>query len=154
MVSIKCFSARNKSKLFARVKFIVDLLFLELCKSCSASGIELETTTFRNFPCTCVFSGGQKLFSIFCILGFYRSQLQHIAAQASHPLEKVQHVQILCKHAGFYCEGWNCLALVPISRKALSAGAPPANTRMEIRLKIDHCSSSYKILIIPSRFTC
>ena len=81
------------------------------------------------------FPGEQKIFSVSCGLGFHRSQSQHISAQALHPLGKVQHVRLLCEHAGFYCEGWNCLwALVLIYQKALIAAVRPANTSMETRL--------------------
>ena len=48
-----------------------------------------------------------------CVIGSQKSQ--HIRAQASHPLAKIQHVRLCCEHAGFCCKGWNCLwALVSI----------------------------------------
>ena len=45
-----------------------------------------------------------------CGIGFYRSQSQHIAAQASQALAKVQHVRLCCgafiAKAGIACELW------------------------------------------------
>ena len=84
------------------------LLYLEACKSRSASGISSEISTFRKsslfflFLALLFFFGGQKIFVVSCMVGFYRSQ--HIAAQASQALAKVQHVRHCCEVAGFCCE--------------------------------------------------
>ena len=67
------------------------LLYLEACKSRSASGISSEISTFRKsslfflFLALLFFFGGQNIFFP-CVVGFYRSQSQHIAAQASQAL--------------------------------------------------------------------
>ena len=69
-----------------------------------------------------------------CVVGFYRSQSQHIVAQASQAFTKVEHVRLCCELAGFCCEGWDCLwSLVSIHRVASSAVVRPANTCMETR---------------------
>ena len=101
------------------------LWYLESCKSRSASGIYSEITTLRKsslfflFLALLFFFGGQKIFFVSCVVGFYRSQLQHIAAQASQALAKVQHVRLCCEVAGFCCEGCDRLwLLVSIHRCA------------------------------------
>ena len=86
-------------------------LYFEACKSRSASGIQSEITTFQKSSLFILllallfFFGGQKIFVVSCVVGFYRSQSQHIAAQASQALAKVQHVRLCCELAGFCCEG-------------------------------------------------
>ena len=68
--------------------------------------------SYKVVPWPYFFSGGQKILFVFCVSGFHRSQLQHIAAQASHLLGEVQHVRLLCEHAGFIamagivCDHW------------------------------------------------
>ena len=137
LVSIKCFSACNRSELFARASVIAfcrfpslgllrSLLYLEVRKPRSASGIELETPTFRKslqyflFLALLIFSGGQKIFFVSFVIGSHRAQSQRIGAQASHPLAKVQNVRLCCEYAGFCCEGCDWLwALVPIHREPL-----------------------------------
>ena len=58
--------------------------------------------------------GGQKIFFVSRIIGFYRSKLQQITAQASQALPKVQHVRLYCKLAGFCCEGWDLLESIGV----------------------------------------
>ena len=101
------------------------LWYLEPCKSRSASGIQSEITTFRKsslffffFALLFIF-GGQKIFVVSCVVGFYRSQSQHTATQASQALAKVQHVWLCCQLAGFCCECCDRLwSLVSIHREA------------------------------------
>ena len=70
---------------------------MEERKSGRAFGIQPEITTFRTSSLFffvfgfAFFFGGQKIF-VSCVVGFYRSQTQHIAAQASQALAKVTHV--------------------------------------------------------------
>ena len=47
-----------------------------------------------------------QLSSFFCVhvVGFYRSQSQHIATQALQALAKTQHVQLCCELTGFCCK--------------------------------------------------
>ena len=85
-----------------------DLSYLEACKSRSASGIQLEITTFRKPPLFPLFlallffsEDKKKIFVVSCVVGFYRSQSQLIAAQALQALAKVQHVGLCCEVAGF-----------------------------------------------------
>ena len=116
------------------------LLYLEVCKSRSASSIELEIPTFPKvliFSCFefALFFGWQEIYFVSYAIGFYRSQSQHIVAQASQALAKVQHLQLCCELAGFCCEGWDCLReLVSMHRKASGAVVRPANARMKTRL--------------------
>ena len=78
------------------------------------------------------------MFFVSCVVGFYRSQSQNIAAQTSQALAKVQHVRLCCEVAGFCSKGWDCLwALVSIHLEASSAVVRPANTCMETRLNIN-----------------
>ena len=91
------------------------LLYLEVCESRSAFGIELKITTFRKWLLyflvfiLALFFGGQKVVFVSWVIGFHKLQSQHIAAQALHPLAKVPHMRLCCEHAGFCCEGWDCL---------------------------------------------
>ena len=116
------------------------LLYLEVCKSRSASSIELEIPTFPKvliFSCFefALFFGWQKIYFVSYAIGFYRSQSQHIVAQASQALAKVQHLQLCCELAGFCCEGWDCLwSLVSIHRETSKTIVRPSNTCMETRL--------------------
>ena len=114
------------------------LLYLEVCKPRSASGIELEIMTFRKsmliffwFELCSFFSKNRNYF---CVLS-YRFPQVTVTAYPGTSLAKVQHVQLCCEHAGFYCESWDCLwALVSIHRETLSTVVRPANTCMETRL--------------------
>ena len=75
------------------------------------------------------FFGGRKILFISCVVGFYRSQSQLIAAQASQALAKVQHVRLCCELAGLCCDGCDRLcSLVSIHREASSAVVRPAST--------------------------
>ena len=97
------------------------LLYLKVCKSLSASGIEMKITTF--LICFvfshALFFGGQKIFSVSCVIGWRRSQSQHIAALALHPLAKVQRVRLFFEHAGFCCEDWGLLVSIHVHRALL-----------------------------------
>ena len=85
----------------------------------------------------CSFFSEYRKYFFSCVVGFYRPQSQHIAAQA---LAKVQHVRFCCDLAGFCCEGCDPLgSLAFIHLEASRAVVRPANTCMETRL--------YKILI-------
>ena len=103
----------------------------------SASGIQSEITTFRKsslffffFALLFIF-GGQKIFVVSCVVGFYRSQSQHTATQASQALAKVQHVWLCCQLAGFCCECCDRLwSLVSIHREASRAVVRLAKTCM------------------------
>ena len=120
LVSIKCSSARNISELFAYANVI------EFCPFPMATIVRFIARSFvfgyvnrksllYFLLLTLLFCEEQKILFVSCVIGFHRSQSQHIAAQASHPLAKVQHVQLCCEHAGFCCKGWYCFcALVPI----------------------------------------
>ena len=116
----------------------VFFLYMEVCISPSASGIEVETTTFwksllYSLFLALLFFQKTKIF-VCCIIGSHRSQSQHISAQASHSLAKVQHVQLCFEHTGF-C--WDCLwALVPMHRETSSAVVLPPNTCTETSLKV------------------
>ena len=71
----------------------------------------LKSLLYFSFLALLFFSGGQKIFFVSCVIGFHRSQSQHIAAQASQALVKVQHVaslQAFVAKAGIVCEHW-CL---------------------------------------------
>ena len=64
------------------------LLYLEVCKSQSASGIALEITTFQEsllyfFVLSFAFFLRTQNLFVTCIIGSHRSQSQQIAAQAS-----------------------------------------------------------------------
>ena len=121
--------------------FLRDILYMKVCKSSSESGIKLEITTFRKqlliffvFSLAHFFQKTENFF-VTCVIGSYRSQSQHIAAQASHPLVKVQHVQLCCEHTSFCCEGWGCLrALMSIYRETSSTIGFSANTCMKTSL--------------------
>ena len=113
-----------------------------ICESRSAPSIELEITTCRNlllyflFLVLLFFPEDRKSFFVFCVIDSYRSQSQHIGAQASHLLAKVQHVRLCCELAGFCCEGWDFLwALVSIYRETSSAVVLLASKCMETSLK-------------------
>ena len=100
-----------------------------------AFGIQSEITTFQKWLFFCfvfgfaLFFGGQKIFLVSCVVGFYISQSQHIAAQA---LAKVQHVRLCCELAGFCCEGcYRLWSLVSIHLEASRVVVRPANTCIE-----------------------
>ena len=118
------------------------LLYLEERKSGRAFGIQPEITTFRTsslFWALLFFLEDRKFF-FSCVVGFYRSQSQHIAAQA---LAKVQHVRLCCELACFGCEGCDRLwSLVSIHLEASHAVVRPANTCMETRLQKKHRQTS------------
>ena len=62
------------------------LLYLKVCKS-----KVVDIFCFQ----LCLFCGGQKIIFVPCIIHSHRSQ--HIMAQASHPLSKVYHVQLILR---------------------------------------------------------
>ena len=91
------------------------LLYLEACKSRSASGIESEITTFRKSSlffqllALLFFFGGQKIFFISRIVSFYRSQSQNIATQASQKSNMCNFVarsQAFVAKAVIACDHW------------------------------------------------
>ena len=65
------------------------LLYLEACKSHSVIVVVILLSL------AVLFFGEQNILVVFWVVGFYRSQ--HIAAQASQALAKVQHVPLCCK---------------------------------------------------------
>ena len=90
------------------------LLYLEVCKSRSTSGIELEITTFQKsllyfvLRFSLFFQRTENLFAS-CIIGSHRSQSQHIAAQASqrfHLCDFVASTHAFIAKARIACEQW------------------------------------------------
>ena len=64
------------------------LLCLEVCKSCSASGIEFRNNDFpkvvvKVLKLCSLFSEDRKYYFLYYIIGSHRSQSLHIAAKAS-----------------------------------------------------------------------
>ena len=56
-----------------------------------------------------LFFGGQKIFFVSCVVGFYRSQSQRIAAQASQKFNMCDFVassQAFAVKAGIACDHW------------------------------------------------
>ena len=132
--TLLCFAGFHKQPSSA---FLRGLLYLEVCKSCIAYGIELEIMTFRRsslyflFCALLYFSEDKKYF---CILHYWFSQAT-VTAYHSTGLAKVQHVRLCCEHVGFCCKCWDCLwALVSIHRETSNAVVHPANACMETRL--------------------
>ena len=87
---------------------------MEVCKSRSAPGVELEITTFRKSPlyffCFRLISFFRKKekYSVSCVIGFHRSQ--HIAAQASQKFNMCDFVasaQVFIAKAKIACEQWS-----------------------------------------------
>ena len=125
LVSIKCFSGRNKSELFARANAVAFCQFL-----------------VRN-------NGFLKVAVVFFVLAllfsFRRTEYLFFSCTG---LAKVWHVRLCCELAGFCCEGCDCLwALVSIHREELCTVVRPANTCMETRLYWLHfCDCSLSTL--------
>ena len=122
-------------------------LYLEVCKTRSASGIELGTTTFWKlllyflFWALLFFRRTENLF-VTCAIGSHRSQSQNIAAQASqkcNTCDCAASTQAFIAKAGISFEQW----CPYIGRH----GAPlwvvrRANTCMEISLNTKLTSAS------------
>ena len=88
------------------------LLYLEVCKSRNASGIELKITTFWKWLSYILlelfsFFGGQKIYFVSCIS--HRLQPQHISTQASQKFDMrdfVASTQAFIAEVGIACEHW------------------------------------------------
>ena len=120
------------------------LLYLEVCESRSAPGIESEITTFRkSLLALLIFFGGQKIFFVSCGIGSYRSQSQHIAAQASHPLATYATLlrarRLLLRRLEL---------LMSIGTHTSSVVVCPANTCMETSLNTNHNAILNKELLL------
>ena len=96
--------------------FLRGILYLEVCKLCSASSIELEITTFRKsllyffvlFELCSFFRRTENLFVSY-VIGPYRSQSQHIATQASQKFNMfdfVASMQAFIAKAVIACDHW------------------------------------------------
>ena len=102
--AIKCFKIRNKSGVVCsreRCWVLPVSIGNHRLVHCEVFCIWRHVNRIRylirnnDFPKVVVLFGGQKIFFVFCVVGFYRSQSQHIAALASQVLAKVQHVRLL-----------------------------------------------------------
>ena len=92
------------------------LLYLEVCKSCSASGIELKITTFRQslyfflvLSFVLFVSEDRKNRFVSCVVGSHRSKLQHIVAQTSQKFNMCDFVasrHAFIAKAGIACDHW------------------------------------------------
>ena len=109
---------------------------MKVCKSCSASGIELEITTYRKsllyflFQVLHIFSEDRKSFLCPALLisaGHSHSTSRNRLRNSSTGATVVASTHAFIVKAGIACE--------PIHRKTSSAVVRPANTCMETRLK-------------------
>ena len=128
------------------------LLCLKVCKLRSASGIELEIMTFRKsllrffVLSIALFFRGQKIF---------RYRFPQVTAYRGTGLAKVQHVRLCCEHAGFYCEGLDCLwAAVSIHRETSSAVVSSVNKCMETSLYVEVVEKSSTMQVLLQVFFC
>ena len=89
----------------------------------------------------CSFFEGQEIISASCVLDFLRSQSQHVAAQASHSLGNVQHVQLswLLQQRLIVCERWYSYIL---------------RHRAPLRVLLTHVQKAGLTDFLLSQFTC